>query len=131
MSQRQTQQRQAIIDAIKFAHGPLKPADILERASVEVPSLGIATVYRHINRLLEADEIQAVELGVNDVRYESKNRGHQHHFVCRQCGDAFDIEGCPGNINQMAPAGFEVEDHDVTLYGKCPDCVSPDSKAVD
>ena len=34
----------------------------------------------------------------------------------------FDIHACPGNLNRLAPAGFEVEHHELTLYGRCPDC---------
>ena len=74
MRPRQTNQRRAVIDAISGAPGPLRPMEILEIASDEVPTLGIATVYRHLKRLQDAGEVHAVELGVGDVRYEPTDR---------------------------------------------------------
>jgi Fur family ferric uptake transcriptional regulator len=32
------------------------------------------------------------------------------------------VEACPGNLAALAPPGFTVEDHDLTLYGACVDC---------
>ncbi len=124
MSTRHTSQRRAIIEAIRDAPGPLRPMEILELASRQVPTLGIATVYRHLKRLQESAEVRAVELGINDVRYEPTDRGDHHHFLCRECGEAFDIHGCPGGIGKLAPPGFEVDEHEVTLYGRCSQCSS-------
>lgn len=122
MGLRHTSQRRAIIEAICNAPGPLKASDILRQASSEVPTLGIATVYRHLKRLQDAGEVRAVELGIGDVRYEPTDRGHHHHFLCRECGEAFDVHGCPGGITKLAPPGFEVEEHEITLYGRCRHC---------
>ncbi len=124
MSTRHTRQRDAIVGVIRNAPGPLRPMDILDLASGEVRTLGIATVYRHLKHLREAGEVQAVELGIHDVRYELANRGHHHHFLCRQCGEAFDIPGCPAGIAELAPPGFEIDEHEVTLYGRCRTCSS-------
>jgi Fur family transcriptional regulator, ferric uptake regulator len=33
------------------------------------------------------------------------------------------VHACPGDLAHMAPAGFRVEAHDITLYGQCADCV--------
>lgn len=122
MSTRTTCQRSAIVEVIRDAPGPLRPMEILELASHQVPTLGIATVYRQLKRLQESGEVRAVELGINDVRYEPTDRGHHHHFLCRECGEAFDIDGCPGGIAKLAPPGFEVDEHEVTLYGRCRNC---------
>jgi Fur family ferric uptake transcriptional regulator len=34
----------------------------------------------------------------------------------------YDIPGCPGNLRGLAPRGFTVDHHEVTLYGRCSDC---------
>ena len=122
MSNRRTSQRSAIVRVIRDAPGPLRPLEILDLASPIVPTLGIATVYRQLRRLQDAGEVRAVDLGVNDVRYEPTNRGHHHHFLCRECDEAFDIHGCAEGIEQLAPPGFELEGHEITLYGQCRDC---------
>ncbi|MCY3737335.1 MAG: transcriptional repressor [Gemmatimonadaceae bacterium] len=122
MSKRRTSQRSAIVRVVRDAPGPLRPLEILDLASRTVPTLGIATVYRQLRRLQDTGEVRSVDLGVNDVRYEPTDRGHHHHFLCRECEEAFDIHGCPGGMAELAPPGFEVEEHAITLYGRCGDC---------
>ena len=34
----------------------------------------------------------------------------------------FDVHDCPGDLKRMAPQGFVVERHELTLYGRCADC---------
>jgi Fur family transcriptional regulator, ferric uptake regulator len=63
-----------------------------------------------------------VVLGIRDVRYEPSDRGHHHHFLGRECGEAFDIHWCPGGIEKLAPSGFEIDEHEVTLYGRFSNC---------
>jgi Fur family ferric uptake transcriptional regulator len=58
------------------------------------------------------------------VRFEMSGGGHHHHFQCRRCQRVFEVDACPGNLAALAPAGFTVEDHDLTLYGSCRDCVA-------
>lgn len=122
MTARQTCQRSAIIHVLHEASGPLRPAEIRELAAHRVPTLGVATVYRHLRQLQDSNEVRAVELGVSDVRYEPTNRGHHHHFLCRECGEAFDVYGCPEGISKLVPFGFEVDEHSLTLYGRCNNC---------
>jgi Fur family ferric uptake transcriptional regulator len=129
MSTRITCQRTAILAVLRDAPGPLRPQEMLERASRRVPTLGVATVYRQLKRLQASGEVRAVELGRNDVRYEPADRGPHRHFLCRACGDVSDVEGCPSGIAEMAPPGFEVDENEVTLYGRCCDCTTADGKA--
>ena len=122
MAVHQTRQRSAISEVISHAPGPLRPNEILDLASANVPRLGIATVYRTINLLLEAGEIQAVPIEANDVRYEPSNRGHHHHFLCQKCNTVFDMQGCAGHMNNMLPEGFEMEEHEILIRGTCAGC---------
>jgi len=121
-----TRQRKAIHQAIMLAPGPLSPNDILSLATQEVPKLGIATVYRTINLLLEAGDIQAVPINANDVRYEPCDRGHHHHFLCRVCNTVYDIKGCAGQIAKMLPADFEMDEHEILIHGTCAECKTTD-----
>jgi Fur family ferric uptake transcriptional regulator len=119
---RRTSQGSAITKVVRDATGPLRPLEILELASRIVPTLGIATVYRQLRRLQDAGQVRAVDLGVNDVRYEPTDRGHHHHFLCSECEEAFDIHGCAEGISEMVPPGFMVQTHEITLYGQCEEC---------
>lgn len=123
--ERNTRQRSAIRDAIAQAERPLLPQEVLDAAQQAVPGLGIATVYRNLKVLVEEGALQPVHLPGENPRFELVGRHHHHHFQCRQCQRVFDVHACPGDLSRLAPQGFTVEDHDLTLYGRCSDCTPP------
>lgn len=120
--QRKTRQRSAIREVIAEVDRPLGPAEILAEAKGRVPGIGIATVYRNVKALLEEGWLREVELPGEPSRYEVAGKDHHHHFRCRGCDRVFDIHGCPGNLAAMTPQGFEVEAHEIVLYGRCDGC---------
>jgi Fur family ferric uptake transcriptional regulator len=123
--ERATRQRAAIRQTLEAASRPLLPQEVLEGARAQVPGLGIATVYRCLKQLVEERALQVVELPGENPRYERIGVGHHHHFQCRGCDRVFDVHACPGDLGRLAPAGFSVEDHELTLYGRCSDCQPP------
>lgn len=120
--ERLTRQRSAIVTVIEAAGRPLSPQEICAAAQVDVPGLGIATVYRTLSALLEAQEIRSIDLPGEPPRYERAGLAHHHHFRCESCNRVFDVEGCPGNLEALAPAGFRATRHELILYGRCIDC---------
>lgn len=120
--QRKTRQRAAIREAIAEVDRPLGPAEILAVAKDRVPGLGIATVYRNVKALLEEGWLREVELPGEPSRYEVAGKEHHHHFRCRGCDKVFDIHACPGNLSALTPQGFELETHEIVLYGRCDIC---------
>lgn len=120
--ERNTRQRAAIRDAITTEGRPLLAQEILEIAQKDVAGMSIATVYRNLNALVDAQEIQVVCLPGQNPRYESAALLHHHHFQCTRCGRVVDVFSCPGDMKSMAPAGCAVEEHDLLLYGKCERC---------
>ena len=121
--QRETRQRRAIRKVFRDSPHPLSPEEVLDRGQREVPGLGIATVYRNVKILTEDGWLVTVELPGSPPRYEVAGRPHHHHFVCQSCDQAFDIPGCPAEVEELAPDGFLVESHEVILFGRCPKCV--------
>jgi Fur family ferric uptake transcriptional regulator len=120
--ERLTRQRAAIRDAIDRAARPLSTTEVLAAAQSRVPGLSLATVYRNLRLLLEAAEIATVTLPGANPRYESVRHGHHHHFQCTVCARVFDVHDCPGDIARLAPKGFTVDHHELTLYGRCAEC---------
>lgn len=120
--ERQTPQRDAIRSLFTEDGDPLTPQEILEQATPLAPRLSIATVYRTIRALEELGEIVPVELPGAPPRYELAGKGHHHHFMCDQCGRAFEVDACPGDLSKMTPKGFVLRKHDITLYGLCDTC---------
>lgn len=119
---RSTRQREAIRALFTPEGRPLTPKEIQERADREAPGVSLATVYRTVKALEEQGEIVKVELPGEPARYEMAGKGHHHHFHCQSCGRAFEIHGCPGNLTKLAPPGFRVEGHEITLFGLCDRC---------
>lgn len=119
---RRTSQRDAIRAVFDQAGRPLSPQEVLLAAKKRVPRLGIATVYRTVKGFVDEHFLATVDLPGEPPRYELAKLSHHHHFHCRSCGKAFDIPGCPGHMRLTTPAGFVVEEHEIVLYGRCPDC---------
>lgn len=120
--ERFTRQRTAIYAVVASAQRPLSPQEILETAQVSVEGLGLATVYRNLKALREDGAIEAVQLPGESPRYEPAGQSHHHHFQCTQCARVFDVHACPGDLKGLAPQGFQVQRHELTLYGLCADC---------
>lgn len=151
--ERHTRQRQAVLDALARSGRALSPQDLLAEARSAVPSLNLSTVYRQIKSLQDARQIVRVELPGQPARFEIAARDdgavpsahrherdatphnasasddalahlHHHHFHCVQCDRVYPIHACPGPMNDLAPPGFEVQHHDLTLRGRCASCVT-------
>lgn len=121
--ERNTRQRSAIRDAIAWAARPLLPLEVLDAAQADAPGLSIATVYRNLRAMVDEGALRIVLLPGENARYEIGGSGHHHHFQCRGCLKVFEVDACPGNLQHLAPTGFSVEDHDLTLYGRCGKCL--------
>jgi len=123
-TRRKTRQREKILETFKSSNGPLSPQEVLDRTRLQIPDIGIATVYRNIKSFIEKGELRPVPVPGQADRYELSGKSHHHHFFCRQCQRAFEMEGCPGALDGLAPQGFKTESHEIYLYGLCRDCAA-------
>lgn len=151
--ERQTRQRQAILNALRVSGRSLSPTELLELAQRSVPTLSLSTVYRQLKGLQEDGQVATVELPGLPARFELPAAAtqacpqdchahgehhhdghgqvapgpapagrHRHHFHCTACDEVTPIDGCPGGIEALAPRGWQVERHDLTLHGRCGKC---------
>ena len=127
--ERNTRQREAVLDAVERGGRALTPPEILELARESVPTLNLSTIYRQIGALQEEARLVKVMLPGQTPRYEpvcGQGHGdaghHHHHFHCRVCDRVFALHACPGSMQDLVPKGFAVEAHEITLHGRCPDC---------
>lgn len=125
--QRQTKQRQIIEAMLRQADRPLLPKELLNQAQVSLPKLGIATVFRTLKKMVDEGGAKMVCLPGDSPRYERSDLTHHHHFKCQECDGVFDINGCPGQLEQLLPKGFQLTDHEITLFGRCADCATTHS----
>ena len=127
--ERNTRQRQAVLDALSQAGRALSPGEILELAQRSVASLNLSTIFRHLNALQDEARILKVLLPGQTARFEAAcgdgahDAGHHHHhFHCSGCDRVYPLHACPGSMQELAPAGFAVDSHEITLRGLCADC---------
>lgn len=132
IGQRNTRPRAAIIAILAKAVGPLTVPEIHEQAQDEDTGakIGIATVYRTLNLLVENKLAQPVVLPTGETRFESAgHKGHHDHFQCVNCTRVYDIDTCvlglPSGV--VIPGGYRVQGHELTLTGLCPACDKPKS----
>lgn len=130
--ERQTRQKQAVLQAIAASGQTLSASEIQTKAAAEVPSLNLSTVYRQLKALQDDAQVVRVDLPGQAPRFEAVCRApqarshahHHHHFHCTRCERVFPIHACPGGMQALAPKGFRVESHDLTLHGCCAECAA-------
>ena len=113
-------QQLAVFRALGEADGPLSARELWTRLSGT--GVGLATVYRALQRGVEEGTLDSVEVLGGGVRYEPKNREHHHHFLCSTCDHAFDLFGCVEGLESLLPDGFQMTGHEVVLLGTCDAC---------
>ncbi|WP_263360053.1 Fur family transcriptional regulator [Acidicapsa ligni] len=131
MEKRNTRQKAAIRDAFTEADRPLSPEEALSGAQQFYPALGVATVYRNIQALIEEGWLQEVAIPGDSTRYEVAGKAHHHHFQCNECRKLYELEGCVPKFKPRLPRGFRVTGHEFFLYGTCASCriESPEAQA--
>lgn len=123
MSQkRNTPQRKTIELFLEQATSPMLPKELHQQAQQSISNIGIATIFRALRDMVAEGNVRVVEIPGDSPRYESIKRKHHHHFKCNGCEQVFCIEGCPGNLETLLNPGFELTDHDITLFGTCSSC---------
>jgi Fur family ferric uptake transcriptional regulator len=122
--QRQTRQRSIISDIIMESDRPLTIANLVTLAQERKSKIGQATVYRTVNALLEAGEIESVQMPGGEALYEKAHLHHHHHFKCQKCSKVYDLPGCPDGVDlqKFLPKGFQLATHEFTFYGTCAAC---------
>jgi Fur family ferric uptake transcriptional regulator len=120
-----TKQKLVLRAVLESAKRPLTAGEICQQARHEIPSLGMATVYRAIKQLVSGGHVCVVGIPGLAPHYESAARHHHHFFLCQQCNRLFDLIGCVRGVRELAPSGFRVQQHEIVLYGQCASCVVP------
>jgi Fur family ferric uptake transcriptional regulator len=127
-----TSQRLIVLEALgRNPEKHLTAEEIYEIVKVDNPEIGLATVYRTVQLLLELELIERINLDDGYVRYEIGDmeevpHHRHHHLICLKCGSvsAFQndmLEKLENSV--MDSMGFQVTDHEVKLYGYCSDCL--------
>ena len=87
--------------------------------------VGLATVYRALQSMVEAGEVDMVRTPDGEAAYRACTPGHHHHLVCRECSYTVEIEA--ESVERWADGvarqyGFTDAGHELEIFGLCADC---------
>lgn len=115
-------------DALRNAGGFRSAQDVYATLRAQGESVGLSTVYRHLQALADDGAVDAIQSPDGETTYRycgEDGSGHHHHLVCRVCGRAEEIEG-PAIEKWAATVarrhGYTGVDHTVELFGTCSSC---------
>jgi Fur family transcriptional regulator, ferric uptake regulator len=126
---RPTRQRRAVVAALADVDVFRSAQDIHALLRARGQDVGLTTVYRTLQALAEADEIDVLRTPDGESVYRQCSTGHHHHLVCRGCGLTVEIEG-PGVESWAAKTaavhGFGQLEHTLEIFGMCSHCAATD-----
>jgi len=135
MALRFTPQRRAILEVLQARSGEhLSAEEIYELVKKGSPGIGLATVYRTLDLLVDTAIAHRLDFGDGRARYElaRHEEHHHHHLVCVECGTISEVNAdLLQRIEEEVEAknGFTVTDHHLKLYGYCRRCREQRDKA--
>lgn len=84
--------------------------------------IGLATVYRALQAMVDDGELDALRTDEGETVYRRCGTSHHHHLVCRECGRTVEVE--EPSVEQWASRvaaqhGFSDVSHTLEIFGTC------------
>ena len=124
---RPTRQRRAVMDALESFDDFRSAQEIHELLGERGDAVGLATVYRTLQRLADAGEVDLLRTEEGEAIYRRCSDTHHHHLVCRVCGATVEVEGPTVERWTRAIAaehGYDDVSHTLEIFGTCAACRS-------
>jgi Fur family ferric uptake transcriptional regulator len=123
--QRTTRQRAAIADLLTRTDDFLSAQQLHDLLVARGDSIGLTTVYRNLQALVDAGRVDAIWDGSGEMRYRHCSDEHHHHLVCRHCGTTVEVQA--DVVEKWASAtaaahGFADVSHTLEIFGTCAAC---------
>jgi Fur family ferric uptake transcriptional regulator len=117
-----------LLEQARDAH--LSAEVIYQQLKEQGDDVGLATVYRVLTQFEAAGLIHRHQFDGGYSVYEMADGEHHDHIVCVQCGKVEEFFDAVIEARQDALAkerGFELTEHQHTIYGVCKDCKAAQS----
>jgi len=125
-----TPQRRLVLEVfLENEADHLSAEEVYQLAREKDREIGIATIYRTLDLLVEVGILHKSDFGDGRRRYELSQEGqedhHHHHLICLQCRQIQEVE--EDLLNQLEglverDKGFLIVDHRVQFFGYCREC---------
>lgn len=122
---RATRQRAAVVELLAEIDDFRSAQELHDELRRRGEGVGLTTVYRTLQSLAEADEIDVLRTSTGEALYRRCSEHHHHHLVCRRCGYTVEVEGPAVErwAEKIATGnGFSDISHTVEILGTCATC---------
>lgn len=122
---RPTRQRRAVAACLARFDDFRSAQEIHELLRDSGDNVGLSTVYRTLQGLADAAQVDVLRGEDGETRYRRCSGTHHHHLVCRKCGRTVEVEG--PTVERWATAiaeehGYSSVSHTLEIFGLCPSC---------
>ena len=127
---RVTRPRLAVLAAV-HAHPHADTDAIGQAARRDSGDVSHQAVYDVLRTLTDAGLIRRIQPAGSVARYEARVGDNHHHLVCRSCGAIVDVDCAVGDtpcLTASDGAGYQIDEAEVTYWGRCPACTSDNSE---
>lgn len=124
-AQRSTRQRRAVQELMDSLDEFSSAQEIHARLRDTGSNVGLTTVYRTLQSMAQAGQVDVLRPEDGEARYRSCTSEHHHHLVCRSCARTLEVDSplVERWAEQVAAdRGFTDISHTVEIYGLCADC---------
>jgi len=123
MSQRNTVQRQLILDSVRALNIHATAEQVFEHITRIHPSISKATVYRNMGKMAETGELLNIGNFYGSTHYDHNTHEH-YHFICEDCRRVFDVDGTFSEIIERVEAlgKLNIKSLQVSFSGLCSGC---------
>jgi Fur family transcriptional regulator, ferric uptake regulator len=122
---RNTHQRRAVSTLLGSVEGFHSAQELHSMLRERGERVGLTTVYRTLQGLADAGEIDVMRPPGGEHLYRRCSEGHHHHLVCRSCGSTVEVEGPAVEHwadRVAAKHGFTDVSHTLEIFGTCQNC---------
>ncbi len=95
---------------------------IFKAISGSIPTLSKTTIYNILNLFAKKGIVDTLTIDKNEVRYDFIKKAHAH-FMCKICGEIYDIHLKSDVCLKDFVEGHKVEDTHVDFKGVCKECL--------
>lgn len=122
-----TKQREVLLRALYNNSEHFTPENLYLYIRDKHPELniGIATVYRTLNLLEEAEMVTSISFGAQGKKFELATKAHHDHMICKFCNKIIEFKDEIIEDRQIEVAkqyNFKLTGHMMQLYGICEEC---------
>lgn len=124
MNTRNTKQKELILETLCSLHSHPTILELYDIVRSKNPTIGQATVYRNVAKLVEEGRVKRVLTKDGIDHYDGDCSNHSH-FMCRRCHRLFDLPAINTNslVSQVSGvSSFDISSVSVLFEGICREC---------